>query len=327
MKTWLNARPNRVALILLPLLLPPVMLTGCKSDVHHHLLERELRLQEDQIYCLQDKLQTQCYELDQLTDENATLRRQLGVVDAGPGGAAAQPPARLLTPATPLLVPPAVDVPPIRGGSPDDGPQFALPPASPPASKPTRPHPPAAGSLAPPTIEGVPPLPQEPAPRGASRPVRQLSFVESVASQQQLDHLVINRDKTLCYDADGDGRSEGLTLVVEPRDADERLVTAGGDLLVTVYAPPASAQQTDPGVPLAHWSIPAADAMRHFRRTSRARGLHFVLPWPATPPTSSQVRVVVELTRFDGSPLEAEATAHLQSTDGGSAAPTLPENG
>ena len=58
-----------------------ILICGCKSDVHHQLLERELRLQEDQIYCLQDKLQTQYYELDTLTEENASLRKQLGIVD------------------------------------------------------------------------------------------------------------------------------------------------------------------------------------------------------------------------------------------------------
>ena len=58
------------------------LIPGCKTDVHSQLLERELRLQEDQIYCLQDKLENKCYQLDQLNDENASLRRQLGIVDA-----------------------------------------------------------------------------------------------------------------------------------------------------------------------------------------------------------------------------------------------------
>ncbi|NDH95441.1 MAG: hypothetical protein EBZ13_13115, partial [Planctomycetia bacterium] len=62
------------------------LVTGCKTDVHSQLLERELRLQEDQIYCLQDKLESKCYQLDQLADENASLKRQLGIVDSGPAG-------------------------------------------------------------------------------------------------------------------------------------------------------------------------------------------------------------------------------------------------
>lgn len=290
------------------------LVTGCKTDVHSQLLERELRLQEDQIYCLQDKLESKCYQLDQLADENASLRRQLGIVDNGPAGmpaAAAAPAAsRGPTPAAPLLVPPAVEVPPI--GADDDGPSFS-PPTTPSGGNEKLPPP---GGIAPPTLEGVPPLPQESGSRGASRPIRQLSFAESVAGEGMLTHLVINRSKTLCYDANDDGISEGLTLVVEPRDSDERLVAVAGDLAVTVYEPPLQAQQTELGRPLAQWSIPAAEAMRHFRRTSRARGLHFVLPWPAAAPHSRQVRVVTQLTRFDGSQLEAEAVASLQSAGG-----------
>ena len=296
-----------------------VLLAGCKSDVHHSLLERELRLQEDQIYCLQDKLHTQCYQLDQLTDENVSLRRQLGIVDAGPGGAATPParattPAQLPTPAAPLLVPPAVEVPALSSDSPtDDGPQFGQP-ASPPAKKstPSPKNPAPSGGLAPPTIEGVPPLPQTSGDRAGSRPIRKMSFVESTIGQRQLHHLVINRDKTVCYDTNRDGYSEGLTLVVEPRDANERLVTAGGDLTITVYEPPRSAQQTKAGSPLAHWTIPATETMNHFRRTSRGRGLHFVLPWPTRPVKNQQVRVLVRLTRSNGSSLETEAIAQLQ---------------
>lgn len=291
------------------------LIPGCKTDVHSQLLERELRLQEDQIYCLQDKLENKCYQLDQLNDENASLRRQLGIVDNDPAGMSPGPtssrPARGPTPAEPLLVPPAVELPSISGG--DDGPSFSPPAArsgSPRARGETLPNP---GGIAPPTLEGVPPLPQESGSRGAGRPIRQLSFSESVAGEGTLTHLVINRTKTLCYDADGDGISEGLTLVVEPRDADERLVAVAGDLAVTVYEPPHNAQQTVPGQPLASWAIPAAEAMRHFRRTSRARGLHFVLPWPAAAPHSRQVRVVTQLTRFDGSQLEAEAVASVRS--------------
>ena len=37
---------------------------GCKSDFNQQLLERELRLQEDQIYQLQDELSDKCVRLD-----------------------------------------------------------------------------------------------------------------------------------------------------------------------------------------------------------------------------------------------------------------------
>ena len=293
-----------------------VFVCGCKSDVHHQLLERELRLQEDQIYCLQDKLQTQYYELDTLTDENASLRKQLGIIDNSSSTTKLPSP----TPAQPLLVPPQVDVPNFDGSggsSNENGPTFGAGPSSTsgnPESSGNLPNP--KGDMAPPTLEGVPPLPQDSAKRGAARPIRQLSFAESIGHQSDLTHLVINHEKTVCYDADGDGFPEGVTLVVEPRDADERLVTTAGDIYVAAYEPTAPAQQADLGRQFAEWTIPAAKAHEHFRRTSRARGLHFVLPWPTTAPITTPIRLSVQLTQFDGSTIETEALAKLDSASG-----------
>ncbi len=290
-----------------------VFLGGCKSDVHHQLLERELRLQEDQIYCLQDKLQTQYYELNTLTDENASLRKQLGIIDNSSSKTKMTSP----TPAQPLLVPPHVDVPNFGGSgsiSEDNGPTFGADPLSTSESPETSNSLPSPNAdMAPPTLEGVPPLPQDSDKRGAARPIRQLSFAESIGHQSDLTHLVINHEKTVCYDADGDGFPEGVTLVVEPRDADERLVTTAGDLYVAAYEPTATAQQADLGRQFAEWTIPAAKAHQHFRRTSRARGLHFVLPWPTGAPTTTPIRISVQLTQFDGSTIETEAIAKLDS--------------
>lgn len=291
-----------------------VLICGCKSDVHHQLLERELRLQEDQIYCLQDKLQTQYYELDTLTDENASLRKQLGIIDDSSSNT--KMPSR--APAQPLLVPPQVDVPSFDGSggsSNDNGPVFGADPSSASGSqKSSNSLPNPSEDMAPPTLEGIPPLPQDSGKRGASRPIRQLSFAESIGHQSDLTHLVINHEKTVCYDADGDGFPEGVTLVVEPRDADERLVTTAGDIYVAAYEPTATAQQADLGRQFAEWTIPAAKAHQHFRRTSRARGLHFVLPWPTSAPATTPIRIAVQLTQFDGSTIETEAIAKLDST-------------
>ena len=78
-----------------------------------------------------------------------------------------------------------------------------------------------------------------------ARPIRQLSFAESIGHQSDLTHLVINHEKTTCYDSDGDGSPEGVTIVIEPRDADERLVTTAGDIFIAAYEPTVTAQQTD----------------------------------------------------------------------------------
>lgn len=312
---------------------------GCRSDLNQQLLERELRLQEDQIYQLQDELHSKAARLDRAAMENSSLKKQLGIVDPNaslptrslpPPGVAApaspsatlQPPAlnppAALTPQPPALMPPSIEVPPIDA----PGIEFVPPPKTVPAPKtpPASAAPPAPFSIPSGSgLEGVPPIPEEPAKetpaptfRGTSfqppadppPPVKRLSHEESLAVEQGITHIVINPARTVMFDGDGDGKLDGLTVVFEPRDRDERLVSAVGDVVVTAFD--ASAPLDAP--PVASWEIPSQEALQHFRRTSRARGLHFVLRWPALPPSTDQLRVVVRMSTFEGKSFEQEAT-------------------
>jgi len=303
---------------------------GCKSDLSQQLLERELRMQEDQIYQLQDELQDKCARLDRVAGENSSLKRQLGFAETdgpsprrGPLLPPGQPtPAVRSGPAQPLLTPPAIDIPGIR--PPTGGP---LPP---PAGSP-----PAPGAVGPPKLDGIPPLPVEPRFPGSAAPGassvlpasgmvadgvdpadatgdppagRRVSYEESLADAGRISHLVVNPARTACFDGDGDGVSDGLAIVIEPRDGDERLVTAAGDVSISVF---------DPGgptgtAPVAHWDIPAREAIGHFRRTSRNRGLHFVLRWPGQPPRGEHVRVQAVLTTFDAATFQTDCTVPVK---------------
>lgn len=331
MRRWI---PERMAAGGAPLIVcaAACLAGGCKSDFNQQVLERELRMQEDQIYHLQDELQAASARLSRVASENVSLKKQLGIADGGGPALPASAPNRFLpTPATapkspagivpPVLVPPTIDdVPPPAATLPPpagDGPRFGPPgdaapsfrsPAAPPASLPAAP-----------TLEGVPPLPDEPvAPRdgakGASATndpaVRPVSHDESLAVEAKVTHLVLNRDRTRSFDGDGDGLSDGLTIVFEPRDGDERLVTAAGDVSVAVYEP-TTAGATNPsgeGDCIARWEVPAAQAASQFRRTSRARGVHLVERWPGPPPASDHVRVFVRMTTFEGKSFETDAT-------------------
>lgn len=294
----------------LGLLLAAGLVAGCKSDLNQQLLERELRYQEDQIYQLQDELQEKCARLERAAQENVSLRRQLGVGENDPAAAPRTNPVRP-RPATaaPGLVPPAIEAP-------------DLPRAAPPA-----------GPLVPPALDGVPPLPDrsEAPPSGpaavparpvvdgessltlppaamrvdpAARPaavalpgddVRRLSFDSGAPTR-----VVVTAARTACLDDDGDGTSEGLKVVFEPRDAEERLAVAAGDVEIAAFDAAA-------GTPLGGWRISAAEATAAFRPTGRDRGLSFTLPWQAGPPPGDRVRVAVRFTVPGGQALEAEA--------------------
>jgi len=304
---------------------------GCKSDLSQQLLERELRMQEDQIYQLQDELQDKCARLDRVAGENKSLKRQLGFSEAdGPparrGPALLGPTPQRALPSQPSLVPPAIDIPPPAIRPPAGGPAAA--PALPPAT-PGRVAPPTLEGV-PPTLEGVPPLPAEPRFPGAAAPEGSgvmpvsatglvgadaadgvgpstgppLSREESLAVAGRITHLVVNPQRTECFDGNGDGVSDGIALVIEPRDGDERLVTAAGDVTITVFD---AAAATGSG-PVARWDIPAHEAIARFRRTSRNRGLHFVLRWPGPPPQGEHVRVEIVLTTFEAAAFAADCT-------------------
>ena len=308
--------------------LAAVIAGGCKSDLNQQLLERELRYQEDQIYQLQDTLAEQCARLEHVAGENASLRRQLGVSEHDNAAPARGSRQRSPTVAPAVTVPPAIEIPdasPLpspRGGT---APRGGGPPAG----------------LAPPTLEGVPPLPAQPggnrpttdASEGLSLPPATVSFdpaarpIESAAFEPaggatpaeasapalvRMSYedaatvgtpvrLVVNRSGSSGIDTDGDGRSEGLALAIEPRDADERLTAASGDVTITAYDA-ATAEQ----VPLARWTVPAAEAEARFRPTGRRRGLVVELPWQGRLPTGGHVRVTVVAESHAG-PLEAEA--------------------
>jgi hypothetical protein len=282
--------------------------TGCKSDLNQQLLERELRYQEDQIYQLQDELQSACARLERTSGENASLKRQLGMNEgdsAAPRAAPARP--RTDVPA-PVLVPPAIEIPdtPTPGGLP-------------------------TGPLVPPVLEGVPPLPGSPPqtprtsavppadadglslPSADAGPVRRLSHEELAADAGRATHLVVNTSQTSCLDTDGDGTSDGLAVVFEPRDADERLVAVAGPVSIAVFD---AAAGTDPATgepaPIARWDIAAEESLTRFRRTSRQRGLAFQLPWPGRPPAGEHVRVAVRLAPPEGESLEADATVAVR---------------
>ena len=284
-----------------------VGVTGCKSDLNQQLLERELRYQEDQIYQLQDELQSASARLERAAGENASLKRQLGMNEgdsAAPRVAPVRP--RSDVPA-PVFVPPAIEIPDM--------------PAPPAGGRP-------AGPLAPPVLEGVPPLPAtSPPPRTSAvppaasdddlslppaadaGPVRRLSHEELAADAGRATHLVVNASQTSCLDTDGDGTSDGLAVVFEPRDADERLVAVAGPVSIAVFdAAAGSDPATGEPAAIARWDIAAEESLTRFRRTSRQRGLAFQLPWPGRPPAGSHVRVAVRLAPSEGDPLEADAT-------------------
>ncbi|MCX7390606.1 MAG: hypothetical protein NTX02_05395 [Planctomycetia bacterium] len=299
---------------------PMLCMVGCKSDLNQQLLERELRMQEDQIYQLQDQLAERCARLDRTNSENSSLKKQLGVVDPNaslparisipPGISAPAKPLRMAPPAAiapPVLVPPSIEVNPLENAPPVTVPRmspqsFSVPP--PILLAPTEDTTPS------PRTSDLLEVPLEPLPDSAAAPtVRVLSWEESLAEEGRISRIVLNQQKTLAYDANDDGFDDGITVVFEPRDQDERLVRAAGDVSVVLIDTTLSGDAAR----VARWEIPSKEALTHFRGSTRARGLHLLLKWPQARPVSSDLRLFVRLTSFDGRHFDAETAMPLHA--------------
>ena len=121
--------------------------------------------------------------------------------------------------------------------------------------------------------------------------------------------LVINKRLTGGLDRDGRNGDEGILVVVEPRDAQGRLVKAPGALSVVVMDP---AQEGEAGR-VARWDFAAHEVHSHFHSTVFGRGLQFELPWPGEPPKNSALRLFVRFITEDGQEAERRTSRSKSS--------------
>lgn len=282
------------------LLLGPAMLlaAGCRMhDTNRELVERELRLQEDEIYRLHDELSEHEARFSQLKRENETLKRELAQARSPAGS----PPA------------PRVDLPPAPTTSPPPRRQpgsVVAPPAD--ASPPSDSAPP--GDLMPPQVElpGVD-SPQPPAPgpengssdrrtRGASEVRLASASVDVGAFEGDVAKIVLNRRLTGGFNADGTLGDEGVLVVVEPRDAAERLVREPGEVSLAVIDPKLRSDEARVG----RWSFTADESLDHFKKTEFGDGYHFELRWPGEPPQHERLMLFVRFTDERGKRFEAQ---------------------
>lgn len=114
----------------------------------------------------------------------------------------------------------------------------------------------------------------------------------------------LNPQGTGLVAASGRNRAGGLRLLVEPRDAEGRIVNAVGKVTVVVVDP-SKAGAIDR---IARWDFPADAVAMHFKRSAAGKGLHFDLTWPGQPPAVESLDVYVRLETPDGRKLVAEKT-------------------
>ena len=271
-----------ICLWCLTLLIP----AGCRTqpyvNAHIETVNAEFRELEDYVYCLEE--------------DNARLKQEIDAVKRG------------------VVVPGATR--PSSGGT--SGSFRRRPAGSTPSGEPTPPRIEANPAPDVPRIEvpeGTLPPPgrgaalEQPAtvqPATAAAPAETKS-IPAKPTDTKVTHLVLNPLLTGGADLDGQPGDEGLTVVVEPRNAQDEYVPQAGAVSVVVLDP---TRQGD-AARVARWDFDLSQARQRLAAAAPGRGIKLELPWPAAPPANSHVKLFVRYETADGRRLQADREIHF----------------
>jgi hypothetical protein len=291
---------QRVYLALACLALCPLVLTGCRSNAQHDLVARELRMQEDQLYAMEDYLSQYQQLVCKYRSENAQLRRQLaeGYYDGDelpppkdrvgtPGDRRA--PSRAPTfraPQTPQRTEPAPsetqielpDVPPLEGSSATEADTEVA----------TASHT-ESTSL---TGEAASAADEEPASHPSPHP-------------NEPPNLVALRGEVTANDSGGGPR---LMVDVQRLDPSGNACGFEGNLSLLVL----ERGQDDVPQNLARWDFTEADAQAAWEPLAGEHVMRFYLELPAETLISGSTELWVRLLPPDGTKLLTHADVNLQ---------------
>lgn len=271
---------------------------GCRSDPNIALLERELRLQEDEIYRLRECIKDYQAALG-ARRKQTTTPSWAETADDGSGGLPKLfQPRGLPTPAEETGSLP-------REAAPGDGRDVAPP------SPYGRPNGPGEGQRSPGPAGSEGPAPDGsehqgggPAPKA---PTTDRLEAGVPADSQEVTQLVLHRGLTGGYDADGRPGDEGIVVVIEPRDAQGRWLQAPADVSVVALDPALDGEAAR----VARWDFTADETAARFHPTGLGRGLRLQMPWPADPPVHGRLYLFVRYTTGDGRRLQVEGPIRI----------------
>jgi len=264
----------------LPLAIAVLLLAalGCRSDNNQLLVEQESRMWESAVYDLEAELGRVCQEREALLAEVASLR----------GGGSPPPSSRSgggSSSTTPYSPPARRSTPPSRSSGPPNVPLEA------------------------PTIElpEATDTPPDSLIPGAEQPALP-SPGDGGAVNGRPTHLSINRRLTGGMDRDGEPGDEGIMVMVEPRDAQGRLIKAPGAVSVVVMDP----TQQDDASRVARWDFQAHEFDEHFKSSTFGHGLQYELAWPGNIPANRDLVVFVRYINPDGTKVTADAPLSIR---------------
>lgn len=284
------------------------LLGGCRNRAAQELLERDLRVQEDIIYDLED-------EVKALMSENEALRQMAfsGTPVEAPARSSSSPasstprreePPRMPDrgpdlngrPAPDELKPPMIELPRTGRAAPFEGPPAIIAPGEGfpegelPGQKPT--------------------VPAKPASLGSSTTGKGPTMAgptNAVARSEEVMTITLHEQVTAGYNDDGQPGDDGIHVVVEPRGADNQIIPAAAKI---------SAVLMDPLLPgnsarIGRWDFTAEQAGASYAKSDESDGLHLELPWYQSVPEHSELLLFVRYHTADGRKLDADRSVTI----------------
>jgi hypothetical protein len=281
-------RPREVPRSCLVLLIAATWLAGgCHNDpyldAHIELQNAARRALEDQLYDLQFDYQAKESETKRLRAENDRLQKRGATAVIEPSnGPDIQPPdielPEVPESATPAEPSPEENIGPLRPPTVDPG-----VPTDPPAIDPSAPLVPRPGSA---------PSAMKKASGGGTPPLD--------ARDSRVTHVHINQDLTGLRDWDGKAGEDGLLILLEPRNQQDKYVPLAGPVSVVVLDPAEPGERKR----VARWDLDALEVHRQMRVADSSRGIPLQLPWPENLPKNPHVQLYVRYVTADGRKLE-----------------------
>jgi hypothetical protein len=257
-------------------------MSGCHGGVETDLLERQLRLQEDYIYRLEDlveQYQTQLSACQQpmVSSESDTQ------TDTRPDRQRSNQPRKQPRDDTPDEFPGADEFRPpvVEPGIPIEPETSAEPEAE------TVPTP----SLSAPTADEI----------GEEHPPRGENAERASHAPRTAERIVLNPELSGGFDRDGRHGSEGVVAVLEARSADGKPTRAAGQVSFLVINP----QKKGADGRVARWDFSGDEVDALWNDAGPGGPLHLELPWPQRAPTGGPLQLWARLITSDGRKLLA----------------------
>jgi len=299
--------------------------SGCRSDPAIPILERELRLKEDEIYRLrstiedfQDCADSSDHRTGSSTRGNSESQNSSERGSRSLGKGSASEPGDIAPPHVEFQGPAGTEVPDTlksHGGSPSSSipevPEHLRGRSLPSiekneelrkshngindSSNPTESEGPSLGG----------PVGVKNASRGARGKLvskdKDTSVTAAKGDSREVTSIALNRMLTGGVN-DGDRAGDrGLLVVIEPRDTGGRVIDAPAEISVVAIDPVLEGDAAR----VARWDFSADETAKLFRRTSAGPAIHIETVWPDGPPVHNKLQVFVRYTTVDGRRLEA----------------------